>query len=197
MPELIDIAESANPDTRIGWERARQAALAVGLAEAEYLPTISVLALGGFRHTSVPVLDAKSLVIHPSTDGPGISIPIPEPANGRVGVDTFDVLPFLAIRWQLLDLGRGAGVDAAEHASAAANVAFTAEHQKVVFEVTRAYLRLGAARAQSAVARDALERTRGIARAAEARQQRGLAHAVRVLAQSHELATLVRDVGGS
>jgi outer membrane protein len=188
LPELIDIAESANPDTRIGWERARQAALAVGLAEAEYLPTISALALGGFRHTSVPVLDAKSLVIHPSTDGPGISIPIPQPANGRVGVDTFDVLPFLAIRWQLLDLGRGAGVDAAEHASAAANVAFTAEHQKVVFEVTRAYLRLGAARAQSAVARDALERTRGIARAAEARQQRGLATTVETAEARREVA---------
>ncbi len=188
LPELIDIAESANPDTRIGWERARQAALAVGLAEAEYLPTISALALGGYRHTSVPVPDVKSLLIHPTADGPGVSIPLPLATNGRVGVDTFDVLPFLAIRWQLLDLGRGAGVDAAEHASAAANVAFTAEHQKVVFEVTRAYLRLGAARAQSAVARDALERTRGIARAAEARQQRGLATTVETAEARREVA---------
>src|SRR5881397_2986955 len=31
LPELIDIAERSNPTTRIAWERARQAASAVGL----------------------------------------------------------------------------------------------------------------------------------------------------------------------
>src|SRR5215831_16173310 len=72
LPDLIDIAESANPDTRIGWERARQAALAVGIAKAEYLPVISALALGGFRHTSLPVPVVKDIVISPSSEsGPG------------------------------------------------------------------------------------------------------------------------------
>ena len=31
LPELIDLAESANPLTRIAWNDARNAALAVGL----------------------------------------------------------------------------------------------------------------------------------------------------------------------
>ena len=189
LPDLIDIAESSNPDTRIGWERARQAALAVGLAKAEYLPTISALALGGFRHTSVPVPLVKDIVISPASDSaPGISIPVPAGTTGRVGVDTFDVLPFIAIRWQVLDFGRGAGVDAAEHFSTAANLSFTAEHQKVVLDVTRAYLRLGAARAQTAVARDALERTRGIAKAAQARFDRGLATTVETVETRREVA---------
>ena len=68
LPELIDIAESANPDTRIGWERARQAALAVGLAKAEYLPTISAIALAGYQHTAFPISAAKDLVI-PTANG--------------------------------------------------------------------------------------------------------------------------------
>jgi len=34
LPDLIDIGESTNPDTRIEWEKARQAALAVGLARS-------------------------------------------------------------------------------------------------------------------------------------------------------------------
>src|SRR5262249_40829513 len=189
LPDLVDIAESSNPDTRIGWERARQAALGVGLAKAEYLPTISALALGGFRHSSIPLTVVKNVVISPASDSaPGISIPVPVGTTGRVGIDTFDVLPFLAIRWQLLDLGRSAGVDAAEHFSAAANLSFTAEHQKVVLDVTRAYLRLGAARAQTAVARDALERTRGIAKAAQARFDRGLATTVETVETRREVA---------
>ncbi|HYV68037.1 MAG TPA: TolC family protein, partial [Myxococcales bacterium] len=116
------------------------------------------------------------------------------------GVDTYDVLPFLAIRWQLLDLGRGSGVDAEVQELPAdgeegqdvvrvdANLTFTAEHQKVVLDVTRAYLRLGAARAQTAVARDALERTRGIAKAAEARFGRGLATTVETTETRREVA---------
>src|SRR5207253_4930487 len=191
LPDLIDAAESTNPDTRIEWEKARQAALAVGLARAEYLPTISALALGGYHRSwfQVPTFGNSSLTVSPSEFLPGVSFPLPAASGSKhVAVDWFDLLPFVAIRWQFLDFGRGAGVEAAEHASVAANVTFTAEHQKVVFEVTRAYLRLGAARAQSAVARDALERTRGIARAAEARQQRGLATTVETAEARREVA---------
>jgi outer membrane protein len=188
LPELIDIAESANPDTRIGWQKARQAALAVGIAKAAYLPTIAALALGGYQHTFFPVSAVKDLVIPSPIGGPGLSFPVPPGVSGHVGVDTLNVLPFLAIRWQVLDFGRGAVVDAAEQASVAANVSFSAEHQKVVLEVSKAYFKLGAARAQTALARDALERTRGIARAAEARRARGLATTVEAVEARREVA---------
>src|SRR5690348_7064979 len=36
LPELIDIAQRSNPQTRIAWEHARQAAAAVGLSESAY-----------------------------------------------------------------------------------------------------------------------------------------------------------------
>lgn len=38
LPELIDIAERSNPDTRIAWERARKAAAAVGVRQSAYFP---------------------------------------------------------------------------------------------------------------------------------------------------------------
>lgn len=190
LADLIDIAESTNPDTRIEWERARQAGLAVGLARSEYLPIISAQALGGFHRTWFQVPAGNpALTISPSASLPGVSFPLPAvTASKHVGIDTFDLLPFLAIRWQLLDFGRSAGVEAAEHASLAANVAFTGAHQKVVFDVTRAWLRLSAARAQSSVARAALERTRGIARATEARRGRGLATTVELVQAQREVA---------
>src|SRR5271169_4763000 len=34
LPELIDLAEKSNNDTRIAWEESKQAAYAVGLVEA-------------------------------------------------------------------------------------------------------------------------------------------------------------------
>src|SRR5262249_12568780 len=36
LAELIDLAQRTNPETRVAWERARQAAAAVGLVASEY-----------------------------------------------------------------------------------------------------------------------------------------------------------------
>ncbi|KGR97576.1 hypothetical protein [Burkholderia savannae] len=48
LPELIDLAESTNPLTRIAWNDARNAALAAGIAKAAYLPQLSAAAMGGY-----------------------------------------------------------------------------------------------------------------------------------------------------
>jgi outer membrane protein len=119
-----------------------------------------------------------------------VSFPIPRrpDQSGYIGVDTFQVLPFLSIRWPVLDVGRGDGVKAAENLSVAANAMFTAAHQKMMFDVARAYFRLGAARAQVAVNRDALERTRSIAEAADARYAQGVATVVELSEAKREVA---------
>jgi outer membrane protein len=41
--ELIDLAESHNPETRVAWENARAQAASVGIARSELLPTLSAL----------------------------------------------------------------------------------------------------------------------------------------------------------
>jgi outer membrane protein len=191
LTELIDLAESANPDTRIGWELARQAALAVGIAKSEYFPTISALTIGGYQHVffPIPTLSQSTIGVNPFEFLPSVSFPVPRlPPSGHVGVDTFQFLPFAAIRWLAFDLARGAEMRAAEERSVAANSLFTAEHQRVIFEVARAYFRLNAARAQVATAADALERTRSIAKAVEARYGQGIATSVALLESKREVA---------
>jgi outer membrane protein TolC len=182
LPALIDLAESINPDTRIGWERARQAALGVGVATAAYFPIISGFTIAGYQHTFFPVpdLSGATLGINPFQVLPSVNFAAPElpQTSGRIGVTTWQVLPFLNLRWEVLNLSRGSDVRAAENLSTAANALFTAEHERVIFEVARAFYRLNAARAQLAVSRDALARTRVIAGAADARYAQGLATAV-------------------
>ena len=38
LPELIDIAQSNNPQTRTAWKDARNTALVAGIAESTYFP---------------------------------------------------------------------------------------------------------------------------------------------------------------
>jgi outer membrane protein TolC len=192
LPELIDLAESSNPDTRIGWERARQAALGIGTAMAGYFPIISALTAIGYQHTFFPApnLRGSTLGINPFQILPSINFPVPELPQlpGRIGVTTWQVLPFLNLRWEVLNLSRASDVRAAENLSVAANALFTAEHERVIYDVARAFFRLNAARAQVAVSRDALERTRTIAKAAEARYGQGLATVVDTSEAQREVA---------
>jgi hypothetical protein len=41
LPDLIDIAQRLNPETKIAWQRAKQALAAVGLKEVTYYPILS------------------------------------------------------------------------------------------------------------------------------------------------------------
>ncbi|HES75549.1 MAG TPA: TolC family protein, partial [bacterium] len=47
LPELIDLAQRTNPATRATWQQARQAALAVGMVEATFLPILTASVIGG------------------------------------------------------------------------------------------------------------------------------------------------------
>ena len=191
LPELVELAAASNPETRILWQRARQAALAVGVAHSSDWPTLSAIAFGGYQHSSFPVSSLPAGITLAAPEFlPGITVPGGQGngTSGRFGVDTFEVLPFVALRWQALDFSRGPAVRAAEQTTVAANLLFVGEHQKLLFQVSKAYFGLGAARAQVRVAEEALERTRTIARSAEARFGRGLATTVEVAEGRREVA---------
>jgi outer membrane protein TolC len=182
LVELIDLAESINPDTRIGWQRARQAALAVGIPMAGYFPKIEALAFAWYQHLILPAPSLGKALFGTNPSGllPTVSFPLPAlpQPSGSLGVDLYQVMPFVLVRQEVFNLARFSEVRGAKESSTAANALFTAEHEKVIFEVARAYFRLNAARMQSAVSRDSLERTRAIGRAAEARFTQGVANAV-------------------
>lgn len=162
LAELIDIAQRSNPETRVAWERARKAALSVGLVESTYLPQISADALAGYQHTTLPI--------------PANLVP-----NALITADTLELLPTLAIKWLLFDFGRRAGAEAAARAeSFVTNVAFTGAHQKLIFAVSRDYFALGAARGRLRVAEEALKHAQIVEDAVQARRRNGLATTVEV-----------------
>jgi outer membrane protein TolC len=163
LAELIDIAQRTNPDTRIAWERAREAAIAGGMAEAAYAPMLSAKAAAGFQHVSSPL---------PKTLAP----------EGFTVADTQAFLPSLTLKWLLFDFGgKQAAADAARESLAAANFGFNATHERIVFGVTRAYYTLNAVQGRTDVARASLEQAQTLQAAAESRRARGLATLPEVL----------------
>src|SRR5437773_10485576 len=157
LPQLIDLAQRVNPETRVAWEAARRAALAVGLVESEYFPLLAISALGGYKSVGVPI-----------------------PQNlASVGFFRFDLaqaVPSLNLRWLLLDFGRrGSARDAAKERLMAANLGFNRKHQHIAFAVQRAFYGLTSFRAPIAVAQSSLDAARTVQEAAERRLQNGLA----------------------
>jgi outer membrane protein len=116
LSELIDLAESRNPGTRIAWNEARRAALAAGVAESAFLPNITATAIGGYQGSSG----------RQTANGTGFSNN--SSLDGTVSA--------LSLQWLLFDFGqRAAMVDAAKQGSVISNIAFTAVHQKLIYSV--------------------------------------------------------------
>ena len=151
LPELIDLAERSHPETRVAWERARQAARAVGLNESAYYPYLAASASGAYAHelgtlTSVFPVNA---------------------AEEDAGLD---------LKWLLFDFGgRHATLDAARAQLMAANVGFNATHQQIVFAVTKSFYAFNTAREEVAVAESSLQAAQTVDDAAQARFTNGLA----------------------
>jgi outer membrane protein len=167
LPELIDIAERNNPEARTAWERARQAAGAVGLSESAYFPYLVASAAAGYDHAFIPFpqLQAGAALTDVSITGGGV-LATTAVAEGAA----------LNLKWLLFDFGvRKATATAAREKLMMANVSFNAVHQQIVFEVTRRYYEFDAAREKVAAAESSLRAADTVARAAQARLEHGLA----------------------
>ncbi|MGB3026037.1 TolC family protein [Paradevosia shaoguanensis] len=167
LPELIDIAQLSNPVTRASWERARQAALAIGVTEAAYLPSLSANVLAGVQQTS--------------TTAPGINGALIQVPPGTLTTTGGQVVPAVTVQWLLFDFGgRDAANAAAKDLSYAANVTFNGTHQKLIFDVSSAYFSLSSARVQLQIARETLANGQTVLSAAEARLKTGVATTIEV-----------------
>lgn len=157
LPELIDLAQRQNPETRVAWEAARRAALAVGLVESEYFPLLAISAIGGYASLGIPI--PKTLV-----------------SDGFFRAEQARVIPTLNLKWLLLDFGRrGSARDAAKERLLAANLGFNRKHQQIVFAVQRAFYGLTSIRARIAVAQSSLDAARAVEEATDRRLKGGLA----------------------
>src|ERR1700734_183065 len=161
LPQLIDIAESRNPVTRNAWNDARNAALAAGIVESTFLPLVSAGIVEGYQNIN-SVRSALRAI-----NKNDISI------NGNISV--------LSVQWLLFDFGERAALsDVAKQGSVISNIAFTAAHQQVIYNVGLAFYANAAARARLASTAEALHDAEEVQTAAESRYKNGVGTVVEV-----------------
>jgi outer membrane protein len=154
LPELIDIAERENPETRLAWERARNVAIGEGMAASTYLPIITASVLGGYQ----------------GANGQNSSLGAAVQNSGNV----FGSVEAVSVEWLLFDFGgRKNIVGAARKLSDASNIAFTGAHQQVIYAVSIAYYAYVAAVERHQTAIRALSNAKEIEAASEARYDHG------------------------
>ncbi|MGA2892717.1 MAG: TolC family protein [Xanthobacteraceae bacterium] len=161
LAELIDIAESSNPVTRNAWNDARNAALAAGLVESTFLPMVSAGIVEGYQD------------FHSVTSALGAKVTNNVKLNGNIAV--------LSVQWLLFDFGERAALsDVAKQGSVISNIAFTAAHQRVIYNVSLAFYANAAARARLASTVDSLHDAEEVQAAAESRYKNGIGTVVEV-----------------
>lgn len=172
LAELIDIAQSSQPDTRIAWANARSAALAVGVAESITLPRLAATVVAGQTRSQ-----GQSGTL-------GVNVGGDSSTSGSVLA--------LSLQWLLFDFGeRDARVDAARQTASASDQMFTAAHQRVVHAVCLAYYAYAAAHGHVATAEQSLKNAAAVEAAAVDRHAHGIGTVIEV-AQARQATAQVR-----
>jgi outer membrane protein TolC len=167
LPELIDIAERENPETRVAWERARNTAISEGMASSTYLPLITADVVAGYQ----------------GSNGQDSSFG----ATARNSGNAYGSVGAVSVEWLLFDFGgRKNIVESARSLSEASNIGFFGAHQRIIYGVSIAYYAYLAAVQRYQTAVEALANVRAVEAAAEARYNRGEG-TVMETAQSREL----------
>lgn len=151
LPELIDLAEQHNPQTRFAWERAKARAASLGIARSEWYPALSAIAAGQ--------VDRFALLI--------------DAAFTRQTVSTSDLA--LTLSYSILDPGRRPRIQEASAQLLAADFGFNDAHRNVIYQVQQAYYTVLAAAAQQQAAEANLANAQAVQSAAEDRLAHGLA----------------------
>jgi outer membrane protein len=182
LSDLIDLAESNNPATRIAWNDARRAALAAGIAKSAFLPNITASAIGGYQGSS------------------GRQTALGTNYNHNFSLD--GTVSAVSLQWLLFDFGaRAATLEAAKQGSVISNIAFTAAHQQLIYSVAVAFYHQAAAKAHLTTAMQTLKNAQEVQAAAENRYKHGIGTVTQVdqARQSTAQANLavVQATGGS
>ena len=158
LEELIDIAESDNPLTRIAWESAKQAAERLGMARSEYYPHLAALALAG---------DQRAIEPWPKPLGA---------ASGHFLLDASTLESGVELKYNVYDFGRRAGrVEASKAARLAAAATFQRTNQDVAFRVVTSYFNLITAQERLEASRQIVKTAQTTQDAAEAQLANGRA----------------------
>lgn len=152
LPEMIDIAEEHNPETRAAWEAAKVRAGALKVARSDLYPTLAAAAMGQTLQTGVLLYNSFAL------------------QQQGIGEGEF------TMNYTLLDFGARQEQIAVQRANVlAANFAFNDTHRRIIFQTMSSYYQLLNANGQRRAAEVNLENAQAVQQGAEARLANGLA----------------------
>ncbi len=152
LPELINIAEQNNPETRVAWENAMARAADLGISKSTLYPTVAALAVAQSARDNLFFA----------------------PDYYRQTIETFS--PALELDYTIFDFGRRLDEIAISRNNLfAANFLFNDTHRKVIYQVMAAYYRVLNTKGQEDVAEANLKNAQTVQADAEARLELGLA----------------------
>jgi outer membrane protein TolC len=152
LPELVDVAEQNNPETRVAWESAKARAAELGVSKASLYPTLAAVALADTNRSQLFF----------------------SPEYYRQTSGTFS--PVLVIDYTIFDFGRRLQEVAISRSNLlAANFLFNDTHRQIIFQVMAAYYRVLNSKGQEDAQEANLKNAQTVQNAAEARLHEGLA----------------------
>jgi len=152
LPELVDLAEQNNPETRVAWEAAKARSADLGIAKASLYPTLAAAVLAQSERNNIFFAPTYYQQIE----------------------ETFS--PAFSLDFVIFDFGRRKDEIAASKMDLlAANFQFNDAHRRVIFQVMQAYYRVLNARGLQNAAEANLKNAETVQHAAEARLDHGLA----------------------
>ena len=152
LAELIDLAESHNPETRVAWEQSRSLMDALGVARSELYPTLVAVALSQASRQQVFLNSSFFRQVVQSSDL------------------AFD------LNYTIFDFGGRSGrIDQARARLLAGDFNFNDTHRRVIYQTETAYYLLLNAVGQQEAARANLANANAVRQAAESSLKNGLA----------------------
>ena len=152
LSELIDLAESYNPETRVAWESTRAKAAALGIARSELYPTLAAIALADVERNEAGLGQRFYRQTHQAY---------------QLSLD---------LNYTIFDFGARRGRINAESARLlTSNLGFNDVHRQLIYDVSQAYYRLLNAAGQEEAAGASLVNAQAVQQAAEERLRNGLA----------------------
>lgn len=152
LPDLVNIAEQNNPETRVAWENAKARAADLGISKATLYPTLAAAVVGSTARVNILF---NTEFVRQTTYNYGYAL-------------TLDYIIF--------DFGRRSDeITISKYNLIAANLQFNDTHRAVIFGVMQAYYRLLNARGQQDAAEASLKNAQTDRENSEARLNLGLA----------------------
>lgn len=158
--ELIDIAEEQNPATRAAWNRLKQQAASLGVAESALYPTLAI---------NVPAIQDRSFIVFPE-------VLLPKLGADSERADTTIVNPVLRLNYLIFDFGgRRGAIDAAKANLFSAGTALNETHEQVALAVTTNYYKVLSAKGLVDAARASLQDAETLEKSVQDQLNHGLA----------------------